>query len=67
MATKQVQISPIAARLAGCTATCESYATGVTTGLAWGGVKTWTNYQPYGAGDDLQSSGLLGPVTLYML
>jgi len=45
MATKQVQISPIAARLAGCTATCESYATGVTTGLAWGGVKTWTNYQ----------------------
>ena len=26
MATKQVQISPIAARLAGCTATCESYA-----------------------------------------
>ena len=29
--------------------------------------KTWTNYQPYGAGDDLQSSGLLGPITLYTL
>jgi len=29
--------------------------------------KTWTNYQPFSAGDDLQSSGLLGPVTLYML
>ena len=26
--------------------------------------KTWTNNQPYEAGDDLQSSGLLGPVTL---
>ena len=26
--------------------------------------KTWTNNQPYEAGDDLQSSGLLGPVTI---
>ena len=26
--------------------------------------KTWTNNQPYEAGDDLQPSGLLGPVTI---
>jgi hypothetical protein len=26
--------------------------------------KTWTNNQPYGADDDLQPSGLLGPVTI---
>ncbi len=26
---------------------------------------TWTNIQPYGAGEALQASGLLGPVTLY--
>jgi hypothetical protein len=26
---------------------------------------TWTNIQPFGAGDSLQPSGLLGPVSLY--
>ena len=26
--------------------------------------KTWTNNQPYGPDDDLQSSGLLGPVVI---
>ena len=26
--------------------------------------KTWTNHQPYEAGDALQSSGLLGPVSI---
>ena len=29
--------------------------------------KTWTNNQPYDAGDDLQSSGLLGPVSIRVL
>ena len=29
--------------------------------------KTWTNNQPYEAGDDLQSSGLLGPVSIRVL
>ncbi len=28
---------------------------------------TWTNNQPYDAGDDLQSSGLLGPVSIRVL
>ena len=28
--------------------------------------KTWTNNMPYGVGDDLQSSGLLGPVKVVM-
>lgn len=29
-----------------------------------GASKTWTNNQPFGAGDDLQASGLLGPVSI---
>jgi hypothetical protein len=28
--------------------------------------KTWTNNMPYSADDDLQSSGLLGPVSVVM-
>ena len=28
---------------------------------------TWTNIQPFTAGDELQASGLLGPVTLSVL
>ena len=42
MATKPVTILPAAAAAAGCTATCESYASGTIPGA---NAEVWTNYQ----------------------
>ena len=44
MATKTVTISPPLAAAGGCSATCESYASG-TTPAGYGGTKSWTNYK----------------------
>lgn len=43
MATKPVTILPAAAAAAGCTAACESYASGTITGIT--NTEVWTNYQ----------------------
>ena len=43
MATKPVTILPAAAAAAGCTATCESYASGTTEDSGY--TTRWTNYQ----------------------
>ena len=49
MATKPVTVLPAAAAAAGCTATCESYASGTWTDVPTGAVFDWTNFQAVAA------------------